>query len=398
MNGVQIGDRRPEGRRRQRSMSQALRHAGMAFIFLSVAACNLAPPGNSPGPPTPSVASVMPAASASRAGPAGTSGTSAESAVERIVRQFQPSVVRISVTAPGQGDSFGSPVRQQGTGTGMVLDTNGHILTNNHVVTLEDAATVSRVSVTLPNGKTVQASVTGADPQTDLAVIEVPSGDRGGLQPIEWQSPENIAIGEAVVAIGYALDLGGAPTVTTGVVSAIDRSIPETDATISGAIQTDAAINPGNSGGPLIDLDGKVIGVNTAGLVGSAGQPAQGINFAISAQTAQPVATALMSQGHVTRGYMGVAVTDVTPEFAQANALGVDHGAGVGRVTAGSPAAQAGLQAGDVITQVGSVPINNTGDLTSALTTYGPGQKVLVTFYSGNKRQTTTITLGTRPG
>jgi S1-C subfamily serine protease len=389
-------------------MRQVLRAISIGLIVLFVAACGKSNSSKSSSPsPVPS-SSGAPAASSSSASPAPSTGgvgnTSTNTPVERVVRQFQPSVVRISVTAPaasGPGGFFGgfggSQVQQAGTGTGTVLDTNGHILTNNHVVTLDNSTTASSVSVTLPNGKTVQANVVGTDPQTDLAVIQVGASDRAGLQPIQWENPQNIVIGEEVVAIGYALDLGGAPTVTTGVVSAIDRSIPETDATISGAIQTDASINPGNSGGPLIDLNGKVVGINTAGLVGTPNQPAQGINFAISSQTAQPVAAALISQGHVTRGYMGVAVTDVTPDLAQANNLGVDHGAGIGEVTQGSPAAQAGLQPGDVITQVGDVPINNTGDLTNALTKYGPGQKVPVTFYRGNKQQTTSITLGTRP-
>ncbi len=393
-------------------MRQMLQAIGLGAIVLFLAACGQTNRNNSSGAtatPSTSTTSGAPAATSTSASSAPSGGaisnTGSGTPVERVVQEFQPSVVRISVMGPAQGGQSGvfsgfgggAQAQQQGTGTGMVLDTSGHILTNNHVVTLESSTTSATVSVTLPNGKTVQANVVGTDPQTDLSVIQVGSGDRGGLKPISWENPQNIVIGEEVVAIGYALDLGGAPTVTTGVVSAIDRSIPETDATISGAVQTDASINPGNSGGPLIDLGGKVVGVNTAGLVGTPSQPAQGINFAISSQTAQPVATALMSQGHVTRGYMGVAVTDDTAQLAQANNLSVDHGAGIGQVTSGSPAAQAGLQPGDVITKVGDVAINNTGDLTSALTKYGPGQKVPLNFYRGNNQQTTTITLGNRP-
>jgi len=217
------------------------------------------------------------------------------------------------------------------------------------------------------------------------------------LEPAQWADSNSIIVGEPVVAVGYALDLGGAPTVTTGVVSGVNRTIDEQTGTISGSIQTDAAINPGNSGGPLFDQNGKVIGVNTAGLTGTAEQPASGLNFAISAQTAQPVVQALISQGHVTRGYLGVAVTDVTPQLAQANNLGVNQGAGIGQVTAGSPASQAGLQAGDVISKVGNVAITNTGDLTTALTQYGPGQKVPVSYERGGNSATTTVTLGQAP-
>jgi putative serine protease PepD len=323
------------------------------------------------------------------------------SSIEGVVQQFQPSVVRISVSAsaPASGP-FGragqSQAQQQGVGTGMVLDTQGPILTNNHVISLGTSATTTTVSVALPNSRTVNATIVGTDPPTDLAVLQVGSSDRSGLEPIQWADPNSIGVGRQVVAIGYALGLGGAPTVTSGIVSAVDRSFPGEDATISGAIQTDAAINSGNSGGPLIDLNGKVVGVNTAGLVGTPSSPATGLNFAVSVQTARPVAQALIAQGRVTRGYLGVAAIDVTKQLAQANDLGVKSGAGVGQVTAGSPAAQAGLRPGDIITKVGAVTIGNSGDLTNALMKYGPGQAVPVTYYRNKSPQTTTITLAQR--
>lgn len=365
------------------------------------------------GAPTASTGAMPTATSASTSGSSGPvsagAGTQTQSAasggtpIERVVQQLQPSVVRVDVSGSSSnqgsgpfGRGGGQPVNSQGTGTGMVLDAQGHILTNNHVVTLEGSATAQSVTVDLPNGKSMPAKVVGTDPQTDLAVIQV-NGDGSGLTPIQWADPNSIRVGEQVVAIGYALDLGGAPTVTTGVVSALDRSIPEADATISGAIQTDAAVNPGNSGGPLLDLNGKVIGVTTAGLSGTSDTPVQGVNFVISGEMAQPVVQALISQGHVTRGYMGVAVTDITPELAQANGIGVDHGAGIGQVTNGAPADQAGLKPGDVITKVGDVSINNTGDLTNALTKYGPNQKVTVAYERGKNQATANITLGQRP-
>jgi S1-C subfamily serine protease len=280
----------------------------------------------------------------------------------------------------------------------MVLDDQGHIVTNNHVVTLDNGSIAQSVTVALPDGRSMPAKVVGTDPQTDLAVIQVGNGGKvNGLTPIKWADPNTIIVGEQVVAIGYALDLGGAPTVTTGVISALNRSIPEPDATISGAIQTDAAVNPGNSGGPLLDLEGKVIGVTTAGLSGTSDTPVQGLNFVISGQMAQPVVQALISQGHVTRGYLGVAVTDITPDLAQANNIGVDHGAGVGQVTSGAPADQAGIKPGDVITKVGDVDIKDTGDLTNALTKYGPSSKVTVAYERGKNQSTASVTLGQRP-
>jgi serine protease Do len=264
-------------------------------------------------------------------------------------------------------------------------------------VTLETGSTAQSVSVALPNGKSVPANVVGTDPQTDLAVLQVSESDGSGLSPVKWADSSAIVVGEQVVAIGYALNLGSAPTVTTGVVSALDRSIPEPGATISGAIQTDAAVNPGNSGGPLLDLSGNVIGVTTAGLTGTSDTPVQGVNFAISSQVAQPIVQALIGQGHVTRGYLGVEVTDVTPQLAKAAGIGVDHGAGVGQVQSGAPADQAGLKAGDVILKVGDMNINNTGDLTNALTRYGPNQKVSVAYARGNNQTTAMVTLGQRP-
>jgi putative serine protease PepD len=351
---------------------------------------------------TPTVGSSPSVASGSTSsGSSSGASTAANTPVEKVVQDMQNSVVRVVVAGqvPQPIGPFGGGqlAQAQGVGTGMVLDSQGHILTNNHVVTLETSTPAQSVQVDLPNGKTVNAKLVGNDPLTDLAVIQISSSDASGLKPIQWADTSSIIVGEPVVAIGYALNLGGAPTVTTGVVSGVNRNINETAATISGAIQTDAAINPGNSGGPLLDLSDHVIGVNTAGLTGTSQQPAQGLNFAISEQTAQPVEQALIAQGHVTRGYMGVGVQDVTQELAQADSLGVDHGAGIGQVQQGSPAAQAGLKVGDIITKVGDVAINNTGDLTTALTKYGPGTKVTVTFYRGNSQQTTDITLGQRP-
>lgn len=369
----------------------------LSLLFPALAACSgtaVTHQAALPSPTAPFTAVASPTNIAGSLNP--TEGAAAMTPIERVAQLSQPSVARISVSmTPVQRSPFGQFGGQaQVTGTGMVLDRQGHILTNNHVVTLEGGNVARIVSVDLPSGKTVPASVSGTDPQTDLAVIQVGSDDRGGLAPIQWADPNSILVGEEAVAIGYALNLGGAPTVTTGVVSAIDRTIPESDATISGAIQTDAAINPGNSGGPLFDLNGKVIGVNTAGLAGSLQQPVQGLNFAISVQTAQPVVQALISKGHVTRGYMGVMVTDVTPAIAQANNLGSNAGAGIGQVTSGSPADQAGLRAGDVLTKVGDLAIKSTGDLAIALTTYGPGRNVPLVYYRGKNQQTTTITLG----
>jgi putative serine protease PepD len=317
--------------------------------------------------------------------------------VTQVAQSARNSVVSISVSSGrASGSRFGGG-GSAGTGTGMLLDTRGNILTNNHVVTLDSTTSSATIQVSLANGKSDAATLVGQDVASDLAVIRVPAADVAGLTPITWADPASVQVGEPVVAIGYALDLGGEPTVTSGVLSAINREIDEQSATISGAVQTDAAVNPGNSGGPLLDQDGHVIGVNTAGLVGTAQQPAQGINFAVSGQTAESVAKAIIDHGSVTRGYIGVSVTNVTPQDATSNGSPAIAGAGIQQVSAGSPAAAAGLKAGDIITKVQDVTIASTGDLTTALTRYAPGTTVTVTFYRGSAQQTAQLTLGQHP-
>jgi S1-C subfamily serine protease len=191
--------------------------------------------------------------------------------------------------------------------------------------------------------------------------------------------------------------------VSKGVVSALDRVIEErlegtnTLISISGAIQTDAAINPGNSGGPLLDLEGRVVGINTAGLVGGIGRPVQGISFAVSSQVAQPIVTALIETGRVERGWIGIGARTVNRDIAQANQLGVDKGAVLVQVVPGSPAERAGLRTRDVITKIGDQEITNVGDITNALVHRGPGERVTVEYVRGSDRQTTELTLGEPP-
>jgi serine protease Do len=199
--------------------------------------------------------------------------------------------------------------------------------------------------------------------------------------------------------------------VTKGVISALDRQIDETlqnnnspfagsgtPNIVGGAIQTDAAINPGNSGGPLVNMQGEVVGVNTAGIFQSDnGEPVTGINFAVSVDTVMPVVKALISTGQVNRGFLGVNLVPITPTEAQANNLAVNDGAGVASVVSGSPADQAGLKAGDVIVKLGNHDIHSVGDIQQALIENGPGTKVTVQFYRGKDKQSVDVTLGSRP-
>ena len=318
-----------------------------------------------------------------------------------VVKAVQPSVVRIRA-AGRQTGAFGSVTRGEGTGTGFIVDDKGHIVTNNHVVTLGTNQAVNQLEIDLWDGRTVQGTLVGRDERTDLAVIKI---EADKLTPIKFADPNTVEIADEVLAIGFALDLGSTPTVTKGVVSAKDRVIDETlnangrpvQINIGGAIQTDAAINPGNSGGPLVNLRGEVVGVNTAGLAGSAGQPVQGIFFAVASGVAQPVVQALIDTGRVDRGYLGVNLRSIDRQIAQAQNLNVNEGAGLDRVEPGTPAEQAGLRTGDVITKIGDQTIRNAGDVSNALARYRSGQKVNVEYVRGQEARTTEITLGDRP-
>ena len=309
--------------------------------------------------------------------------------IPELVDAVRQSVVKVSVSAQAQSGVAGRVPAQQGTGTGFVIDGNGHIVTNHHVVTLDSGAPAGRIQVELWDGRVLDARVVGTDARTDLAVLRV---DAAGLRPLAFADPESIEVGEEVVAIGYALDLGATPTVTTGVVSALDRVIEEEATSIAGALQTDAAVNPGNSGGPLIDLAGRVVGVNTAGIVGAGRTPVQGISFAVSAEVAEPVVAALIADGSVNRGFLGISAQDLSAEAARTR--GLAQGAAVAQVTSGSPAARAGIRAGDVITAIGDVPVTGVGDVTNALTRYPPGSRVPVTVARGSERLTLEVTLG----
>jgi S1-C subfamily serine protease len=274
-------------------------------------------------------------------------------------------------------------------GTGVIIDDQGHIITNNHVVTL-DSTVATHITITLSDGRTSAAQVVGTDPPTDLAVLKI---DATNLTPAKLGDVSQLQVGEQVVAIGYALDLPGGPTVTEGVVSAKGRVIQEDPYSISDAIQTDASINPGNSGGPLVDDLGEVVGIDTAVVA-----QAQNIGFAISIDLAKPLVQEIIQKGSVSRGFLGVSVVDVTPSLAATYSLPVEAGAGVAAVTSGSPADQAGLQVNDIIVQVGDVTINNSGDLLQALTQYQAGDKVTVVFYRGNQKQQVDVTLAQRTG
>lgn len=305
-----------------------------------------------------------------------------------LVQRLTPSVVHILSEAASL-DVFGELVPSRGVGTGFIIDREGHIVTNNHVVTLESDQPARTITVTLNDGRKLAGSIVGRDAPTDLAVLKIDAED---LSPVTLGDSSALAVGEDVVAIGNALDLPGGPTVTKGVVSAKGRLIQEGNVSIPDAIQTDAAINPGNSGGPLVNMRGEVVGITTAVIRGQA----EGIGLAISIDSAEPIVTELIENGRVERGLLGVTIVPITPSLAQSFDLVVDHGVGLREVQADGPAAQAGLRAGDIVVKLADTEIRSSGDLFRALSEHRSGETVTLEYYREGDLQAAEVTLGER--
>jgi serine protease Do len=309
---------------------------------------------------------------------------------QEIVKRLRPSVVHI-LTEGASLDIFGQVQPTEGVGTGIIIDTEGHIVTNNHVVFLDTNQPARSITVTLSDGRKLSASLVGGDEATDLAVLQIEAGD---LTPAVLGDASRLEVGEEVVAIGHALNLPGGPTVTRGVVSAKDRLIQEDPYMIPGAIQTDAAINPGNSGGPLVDSAAEVVGITTQVIRGTA----EGLGFAISIDTAKPIIEELIAKGRVERGVLGIRLINITPEIAQEFDLPVESGVGIGSLDSSGPAAQAGLQPGDIIVRIAGADVNNSGDLIRILTEHKGGETVKVEYYRDDQQQEVDVTLGSQGG
>lgn len=304
--------------------------------------------------------------------------------VTEIVKRVAPSVVQISTEAV-QFDFFNRPSPFQGVGTGEVIDAHGNILTNNHVI--EGAR---KITVTFRDGRSVTAKLVGADADTDLAIIHV---DNPGVPPIALGNSASMEVGDDVVAIGQALGLPGGPTVTSGIISALDRSIDASaDQTYRHLIQTDAAINPGNSGGPLLNRRGEMIGINSAKI-----QTGEGVGFAIAVDNALPIVQELLAKGRIERGYMGVSTVSITAALANARGLAVNSGIGLAAVGAGTPAANAGLRANDILTAANGIALTKASDLDDVLLKNRSGTKVSFDVARGTTKLKVEVTLGTRP-
>lgn len=300
-----------------------------------------------------------------------------ENDIQAVAEKVRPAVVFVGIEANLRNFSQPVPV---GNGSGAIIDNQGHILTNNHVV--EQAQVLK---VTLPDGRSFDAKLIGRDPATDLAVIQIQGGN---LPTIPLGDSSQLKIGEWVVAIGNALGLEGGPTLTKGVVSALDRTITEDNgASIAGLIQTDAAINPGNSGGPLVNLKGELIGINTAvpGPTGQGVQPS-GIGFAISINEAKPIIQQLLTNGRVVRPYLGVSPITITPAIAAQLGLSVDKGVILDNVAPNSPAARAGLKQDDVIVGADGKPVNTEADLRAAIQAHKIGDTIQLTVLRSGRQ------------
>lgn len=311
-------------------------------------------------------------------------GLSTIEIAERLTR----SIVRVQ-TESATVDQFGRVRPGSGVGSGVVIDTEGHIVTNNHVITGNDGEPADSIEVVLFDQTTLPATVVGRDEATDLAVLQI---DRDDLDAATWGDPSGLRVGQDVVAIGYALGLEGAPSVTRGVLSATNRTITEPPYTIPDALQTDSGINPGNSGGPLVNARGEVIGINTAII-----SNAQNIGFAISVGLAAPIVEQLIAEGSVSRAYVGIASADVTATIARNFDLPVERGIYLTVVADGSPAEDAGLEPNDVVVEVDGEAIRNNGELLAILAERQPGDTVTFTYYRGGDEREAELTLAERP-
>jgi len=319
-------------------------------------------------------------------------------AIADVAQKAMPAVVHIEVTQrvqvpspvfPFEGDPFfryffGTPQRprydrreMRGIGTGMVIDGEGHLMTNNHVV-----GGVAKITVKMASGEEFEAKIVGADPKTDLAVIKIKPPPN--LPYLKFGNSDTLRVGEWVVAIGNPRGLE--QTVTAGIISAKHRTGISDPSSYQDFIQTDAAINPGNSGGPLLNLAGEVIGVNAAIVSESGGF--EGIGFAIPSNMAAAVADALIKTGKVTRGWLGLSLQDLTPALAKSLSLKSPRGALVADVVKGGPAEKAGIRKGDVIVNLDGATIENANELRNRIAGTRVGKKVDVVLLRKGARVT----------
>jgi len=322
-----------------------------------------------------------------------------EESIAAVAKAVSPSVVSILTTTNQVSRMFNQQYQQEGAGTGMIVSSNGYIMTNKHVIDGAD-----KVTVVLPDGKTYEnVDVLGSDPLNDVAFLKI--RNVSGLPAIVLGDSKTIRIGQSVVAIGNALGQYQ-NSVTSGIVSGTGRPVTaSSDGTANGStenltdlIQTDAAVNSGNSGGPLLNLKGQVIGINTA-----IAQDAQSIGFAIPISATKGLLAHVIKTGKVERPYLGVQYMSITPAVKEEYRLPVDKGDYItaergSSVQANGPAAKAGVKSGDIITQVNGYNVGEIASVSTLISEYEPGDKVELTIVRDGKELKLTATLGTYQG
>ncbi len=368
--------------------------AVVMFAILAAVACSSDPTATAEPSTAEPATSEQPASQSSTEGGSETVAMLQLPNIADTVERVRPAVVSI-VARTVSRDRFGRQSTGFGSGTGVIFDESGLVLTNNHVI--EGGV---EIIVTQDDGTQVQAQIIGADRLSDLAVLRLP-GD--GYPSLPLRENGSLRAGDWVIAIGNALALPGGPTVTVGVVSALGRSIESTPGvTLYDLIQTDTSINPGNSGGPLIDLGGNLVGINTVVLRGSSGVSVEGIGFAVDVETAQQVALQLVELGHVRWAWMGVFLADLSPEVAAQVGLPIREGVIIQNTLVDGPSDRAGIHPGDIVVKIDGHDIATVSDLTRLLKQeFKAGQEVEVEVFRVVDGQSSTkmlvLKLGERP-
>jgi Do/DeqQ family serine protease len=330
--------------------------------------------------------------------PAPLASGAAGSGMSDAARLAMPAVVSVSARKPPVrnphaedpafrfffGDRAPGDQAQEGLGSGVIVSPQGYLLTNHHVV--EDA---EEIEVRLADGREARATLVGADPETDIAVLKI---DLAALPVVALGDPSRLRVGDAVLAIGNPFNVG--QTATSGIVSALGRNRLGLS-TFENFIQTDAAINPGNSGGALVDAQGALVGINTAIFSRSGGS--MGIGFAVPVDLAREVMESLIRDGRVIRGWVGVEPRDLTPELVESFHLPVAKGVLITGVLQDGPASAAGLQPGDVVTRIDGKPVDSTAALLKAVAALKPQTRSSIAVQRGDKALELAVTIGSRP-
>ena len=300
-----------------------------------------------------------------------------------ILEKVSQSVVNISTLKLVQ-HMFYQAIPVGGMGSGIIIDPKGYVLTNNHVV-----GGAEKISVTLWNGDVLEGKIVGACAVHDTAVVKV---DKQNLSAAKLGDSEKLRVGQRVYAIGNPFGLAGGPSVTSGVISAMNRTIESQRGLIENLVQTDAAINPGNSGGPLVDLEGQVIAINTAII-----PYAQGIGFAIPINSAKKCTSEMIKDGIAVRPWLGIVGLGITEDIARYYSLPIDHGVFITKVADGSPAQRAGIIMGDIILRVGNLQVQSIEDLLGEIHSRKVGEEVEIIVYRRGFEEHFDVTLSKLP-